>query len=99
MVKTNALVHVADLATEKDYLERSDPVMVAAVERGSVRTLMAVPMIKESELIGAFTIFRQEVRPFTKEQTALVTNFAAQAVIAIENARLLKELRERTEQV
>jgi GAF domain-containing protein len=99
MITSKKVVHLLDAATNETYATRRDPTVVAAVELGGIRTALIVPMLKDDELVGAFIVSRQEVRPFTEKQIALVTNFAAQAVIAIENARLLQELRQRTDEV
>jgi GAF domain-containing protein len=98
MAATKSVIHIPDLAEDKGYLEERAPQVVAAVEQGGVRTMLAVPMLKENEVVGAFTVYRQEVRRFTDKQIALITSFAAQAVIAVENARLLTELRQSLEQ-
>ena len=94
-LRTRQTVHVADMRAERPYFDRN-PMAVAGVELGGIRTLLVVPMLKEKEVVGLIAIYRREVCPFTDKQIALVTSFAAQAVIVIENARLLNELRERT---
>src|SRR5262249_47319261 len=91
------VIHIADLA-EAARLVPDDPIPRAAIELGHVRTVLMVPMIQNDMWLGVFALWRPEVRPFADREIAVVQNFAAQAVIAIENARLLNELRQSLEQ-
>ena len=98
VLRTKEVVHISDITADQAYTER-DPLFIAAAELGGFRTVLAVPMLKETDVLGAIYIYRQEVRPFSNKQIALLASFASQAVIAIENVRLFEAIQDKSRQL
>jgi signal transduction histidine kinase len=98
LAATRQIVHIADVAAVRDPNDR-DARYLALLGAAAARTMLLVPMLKEEDILGAIVIYKQEVRPYSEKQIELVQNFAAQAVIAIENTRLLNALKDRTEEL